>query len=126
MNATSNYQRIGGEEKLRAIIDLFVERVMDDSMIGFFFGKISRTRLKEFEFQHAAKWLGADIEYQGRELRDAHKSHPIMGGHFDRRKMILAKVLREKAVPEDIIEAWLAHTESLRSQITSQGAGECR
>ena len=70
-----------GEEKLRAIIDAFVDRVMDDVMIGFFFRHVNRERLKELEYQHAAEFLEADVKYRGRALRDAHGKHPIMGGH---------------------------------------------
>jgi hemoglobin len=119
------YDRIGGEAGLRAIIGDFVDRVFEDVMIGFFFRGVERERLKELEFQHAAQHLGAEIAYHGRPLASAHARHRIMGGQFSRRKELLRKTLVQHGVAPDIIEAWLAHIESLRSQITSDSGGEC-
>ncbi len=97
-----------------------------DVMIGFFFSKADPKRIKKFEYQHAAEFLGADIEYEGRPLAVAHGKHAIRGGHFERRKTILKKVLEEHQVPSAIIDAWLAHIESLRPEITSDPGSECR
>ena len=47
----SLFQRLGGEEKLRAIIDNFIDRVFADRMIGFFFRNADRARIKELEYQ---------------------------------------------------------------------------
>lgn len=122
---TTAFERIGGEEKLRAIIDDFVDRVFDDIMIGFFFRRASRERIKEMEYQHAAEHLGGPVTYGGRPLRKAHAPHRIMGGQFERRKKILSDVLLEHGVPDDIRQAWLAHTESLRGEITGDSGSEC-
>lgn len=122
----TDYERIGGEPALRAIIDDFVDRVFDDVMIGFFFRDASRERIGEMEFQHAAEHLGAPIAYGGRPLRAAHARHRIMGGQFERRKKILADTLAAHHVPDDIAERWLDHVESLRALITGDPGSECR
>ena len=87
------YERIGGEQGLRAIVDDFVDRVFDDVMIGFFFRKVERRRIKELEFQHAAEHLGGPVRYRGRPLQEAHAAHPIMGGQFARRTELLRQTL---------------------------------
>ena len=53
--AQSLFDQLGGEPKLRAIIDDFVERLFADPMIGFFFRKSSKERIKakEYEFTGA-------------------------------------------------------------------------
>jgi truncated hemoglobin YjbI len=122
---TSMYERIGGETALRAIIGDFVDRIFDDIMIGFFFRNVDRSRLKELEFQHAAEHLGGPFRYAGRPLKQAHAAHRIMGGQFARRKEVLRQTLVAHAVAPDIIDAWLAHTESLRLQVTSDPDGQC-
>jgi hemoglobin len=119
------YHRIGGEMKLRQIIDTFIDRVFSDKMIGFFFRNADKVRIKEMEFQLTAKFLGADIEYQGRPLKEAHSKHPIMGGQFMRRLQILRETLDTHAVPEEVREAWLSHTESLRPLITQDAGSDC-
>lgn len=122
---TTDFKRIGGEAVLRPLIDGFVDRVFDDLMIGFYFRRAKRKRVKRFEYEHAAHFLGADITYQGRELGEAHAVHPIMGGHFDRRTQILREVLAEHGVESAVRKRWLAHVESLRPLITGDGKGEC-
>ncbi|QQR90282.1 MAG: group 1 truncated hemoglobin [Myxococcales bacterium] len=120
------FEGIGGKAKLKSIISDFVQRLFSDPMIGFFFSSISKERLTRFEYEHAAQWLGGPVSYSGRPLTQAHASHRIMGGQFDRRKMILKKTLEQHNVPQNIIDAWLEHTESLRSEITKDNPGECR
>ena len=119
------YELVGGEAKLRLIISTFIDRVFDDPMIGFFFRSADRSRLKELEFQLTAAFLGADIEYQGRPLGEAHAGLPIMGGQFARRLQILRKTLEDYRVPDKIREAWIAHTESLRPLITQDSGSDC-
>ncbi len=119
------YQKIGGEAKLRQVIDTFIDRVFSDRMIGFFFRNADKARIKEMEFQLTAKFLGADIEYRGRPLDEVHSKHPIMGGQFMRRLQILRETLDTHAVPEEVREAWLSHTESLRPLITQDAGSDC-
>ena len=121
----SLFERLGGEEKVRAIVDAFIDRVFADRMIGFFFRDADRKRIKELEFQLAAKFLGAAIEYQGRPLQIAHAKHPIMGGHFARRRQILKETLEAYDVPGFIRDAWLKHTDSLRPLITPEADSDC-
>jgi hemoglobin len=121
----SHFDQLGGELRLREIIDTFIERVFADRMIGFFFRKVDKKRIKEMEYQLAAGFLGAGIEYQGRPLQKAHAKHPIMGGHFARRRQILKETLEFFQVAEDIKNGWLKHTDDLRPLITGQSGSGC-
>jgi hemoglobin len=122
---TTLYEQLGGERKLRAIIDRFVQRVTEDIMIGFFFRNFDIDRLREMEFQHAAEFLGADIQYTGRTLGAAHRRHRIAGGQFARRRQILKEALDEHQVDPAIRDAWLAHVDSLRPLITGDDDSTC-
>ena len=72
--AQSLFEQLGGESKLREIIDAFIDRVFEDRMIGFFFHNANRARIKEMEYQLIANFLGADIEYKGKPLQQAHEA----------------------------------------------------
>jgi hemoglobin len=122
---TSLFEELGGEARLRPIIDDFVDRVCDDTMIGFFFRNVDRARLKQREYEFAAKHLGANIKYQGRPIDAAHAPHPIMGGQFMRRLKILEETLVAHDVPERVRQHWIAHTESLRRLVTRDAGGQC-
>ena len=120
----THFEQIG-EFKLRAIIDDFVERTVADTMIGFFFARVDRARLKRMEYEHAARFLGADIPYTGRAIEDAHRRHPILGGHFARRRQILKQTLERHGNPPPLVEAWLAHQDALREQVTRDEITQC-
>ena len=121
----SLYDELGGEGKLRQIIDIFIDRVFEDRMIGFFFRHADKKRIKEMEFQLTARFLGANVEYQGKPLDEVHARHPIMGGQFARRLQILKETLEEFGVPKHIQAAWLDHTERLRPLITRDSGTDC-
>jgi len=122
----SLFEQLGGEPKLRAIVDDFVDRCFDDMMIGFLFARAERDRIKRFEYEHAAKHLGAPIEYGGRALDEAHRPHRIFGGQFDRRRQLLIETLRDHDAPDDVLDAWVSHQDSLRALITKDQDSNCQ
>ena len=122
----SLFDQLGGEPKLRAIVDDFVDRCFDDVMIGFMFARAERSRIKRFEYEHAASHLGGPVEYGGRPLDRAHRPHQIFGGQFDRRRRILIETLRDHDVPSEIIDAWVSHQDSLRPLITKDPDSNCK
>jgi hemoglobin len=124
-HSQTQFEQLGGELAVRRIVGDFIDRVFADRMIGFFFRNADKERIKELEYQLAAAFLGAAVKYQGRPLGQAHAKHPIMGGHFARRKQILKETLVDHRVPESIKAAWLEHTENLRALITAQTGSDC-
>lgn len=122
----SLFEQLGGEPKLRAIVDDFVDRCFDDAMIGFLFQRADRDRIKRFEYEHAAEHLGAEVRYGGRPLDQAHGPHRIFGGQFARRRQLLIETLRDHDVPEEIVDAWIEHQDSLRALITKDQDSSCR
>lgn len=123
--AETLFEQVGGETKLRAIIGVFIDRVFEDRMIGFFFRNADRARIKEMEYQLTAEFLGAPVEYTGRRLDLAHAKHPIMGGQFARRLKILGDTLEDFQVPAAVRDAWLEHNERLRALITPNRGSDC-
>lgn len=120
------FERLGGLAGIEALMRRFVRRVFDDTMIGFLFARADYERIVRFETQHAARALGGPVAYEGKPLPAAHRPHPITGGHFGRRLVILAEVLAEAGVPGDLAAAWLDENRRLREQITPDQGSECR
>jgi hemoglobin len=119
------FEQLGGEPVLRSIVDRFVDRMFDDAMIGFFFRKANRQRIKDKEYELAAEHLGGGVKYTGRPLPQAHAPHAIMGGQFARRLELLRSTLIEAGAPEAVIRHWIQYTESSRNLVTRDAAGEC-
>ena len=111
------FEQLGGEPVLLAIIERFVDRVVQDPMIGFFFRRTNRQRLRAKEYEFAAQHLGAGSVYTGRPIDQVHAPHPIRNGLFMRRLQLLKETLEEFSVPEAVRNHWLSHTESLRSAV---------
>ena len=121
----SLYEELGGEAKLRSIVNTFVDRMFDDMMIGYLFRSVRRERIKEKEFEHAAEHLGAGSAYAGKPLDTAHRPHRIRGGQFMRRFEILRTTLEELGAPERVKKHWLEKTLELRPLITDDEGGRC-
>lgn len=117
----SDFERVGGEQGLRRIIEDFTARVFGDVMIGFLFKGKPHKRITEMEYRFAAEHLGGPVAYTGRELGEAHKSSPILGGHFQRRRQILLGTLVDRAVPDDVVARWLAEVDRHRDTILGRG-----
>ncbi|MGE0547908.1 MAG: group 1 truncated hemoglobin [Kofleriaceae bacterium] len=126
MKDSSLFDRIGAP-LLRAVITEFYRRIFDDVMIGFMFQGKDRQHLIDREWELAAAMLGAPgVKYTGRPMRAAHAQHSIFGGHFERRLQILREAMSDLGVDPEVQRAWIAHTESLRAQITSDRGSECK
>lgn len=120
------FDELGGEPVLRSIVDRFVDRMFDDPMIGFFFRRANRERIKQKEYELAAEHLGGGVTYTGRPLAQAHAVHAIMGGQFARRLELLRGTLIEAGAPPEVIEHWLTYTERARGLVTRDAPGECQ
>jgi hemoglobin len=116
--AETLFAKLGGERKVRQIIDVFIDRVFADRMIGSFFRTANKSRIKEMEYQLTAEFLGGGVTYKGKPLDQAHAKRPIMNRDFMRRTQILRETLEALHVPKEVRDAWLEHTESLRPLIT--------
>ena len=119
------YEQAGGPEKIRAVLADFYDRVFADIMIGFLFKGADKARLIERETELTLGVLGADVPYTGQPLDRVHARHPILGGHFMRRRKLLADAIARHGLPDAVRDAWLAHTDALRPQITPDRGDEC-
>lgn len=118
-----DFERLGGEPGVRAIVDDFLDRIFADEMIGFLFDKAPKPRIRAFEYRWAAAHLGGPVVYDGRPLEEAHRAARLFDGHFARRLHLVRTVLGERGVPADIAARWLAHDEAQRERVL---VGSCR
>ncbi|MBL8784244.1 MAG: group 1 truncated hemoglobin [Deltaproteobacteria bacterium] len=112
-----DFERLGGEAGVRAVVDAVLDRVFADAIIGFYFDRAPKARIRELEARFAMAHLGGPDTYDGRPLDVAHAPHRIFDGHFARRIAILRETLVEVAVPADVAARWVAHAEAQRAHI---------
>lgn len=122
----SLFEAAGGEAGIKAVLRTFYDAVFDDVMIGFFFARADKERLIQKEYELTAAALGAPgVSYTGKKMGAAHAGRGIFGGQFERRQQLLREALERHGVPLEVREAWMAHAESLRDQITRNKGSDC-
>jgi hemoglobin len=114
----TDYERIGGTEGLRRLVQDFVDRERNDPIIGFLFADVDLDRLIAHEVDFAAQHLGGPHRYAGRPLGEAHRPRRIHRGWFRRRLALLRKTMSDHGVDDELIERWLARERRLESLVT--------
>jgi hemoglobin len=118
---TTLYDAIGGESKVRAILQSLYDRLFVDPMVGFLFDGKNKEHIVEQQVVFTCGFLGGPQEYVGKPLPQAHAALPLLEGHFDRRHKLLEQVLTEENVPADVANVWLRIDESLRPSVLAAG-----
>ena len=114
----SDYERLGGEARIRGLVTAFCRAVFDDFIIGFRFEGKDHARIIDKETEHACRHLGGPERYTGRPVAGVHQPLKINRGQFLRRLAILRTVLEHEGVAPDIMERWIAHDAALEPAIT--------
>jgi hemoglobin len=113
----SLYEATGGEDGVRAIVTSLYDRIFVDPMIGFLFAGKDRAHIVEQQVAFTCRFLGGPQRYEGKPLPEVHARLPLLPGHFDRRHQLLAEVLDERGVPDEVKRVWLRIDESLRPSV---------
>jgi hemoglobin len=116
------YEAIGGEEAVRVVLQALYDRLFVDPIVGFLFEGKDKVHIVEQQLAFTCGFLGGPQRYTGKALPEAHASLPLLPGHFDRRHYLLAQVLTEKGVPDEVRRVWLRIDESLRPSVLAAGA----
>jgi hemoglobin len=103
-NGTSDYERVGGNAAVSAVVTRFYELVIGDPQLAPFFESVDMARLKRHQVLLISQVLGGPAEYDGRELREAHAGMRITHTHFEAVAKHLVAALEEAGVEQDVIE----------------------
>lgn len=102
-NDTSDYERVGGNAAVSAVVTRFYELVLGDPQLAPFFESVDMPRLKRHQVLLISQVLGGPAEYDGRALREAHAGMRIADTHFEAVAKHLVAALEEAGVEQDII-----------------------
>jgi hemoglobin len=111
------YEAIGGEARVREVLQALYDLLFADPFVGFLFEGKDKAHIVEQQLAFTCRFLGGPQKYDGLPLPVAHAKLPLLPGHFDRRHHLLAQVLEECAVPEDVKRVWLQIDRSLRPSV---------
>lgn len=105
------YERLGGIASVRAAVDIFYEKVLQDTRINRFFMGMDMTAQKRKQVLFLSYVFGGAEQYRGKDLVTAHKRIIEQGGcnrsHWQVVADLLVETLKQMGVPQDIIdEVW--------------------
>ena len=113
---TNLYQAIG-KDRIVEVITEFYKRAFDDPIIGHFFFNKDCEDITRKQINFACAMLGGPEKYTGKPLTKAHEDYKIRRPHFGRRQVLMAEVLTDFKIPEQLAQEWLAREDKLRDLI---------
>ncbi|MFA1610263.1 truncated hemoglobin [Halobellus rubicundus] len=101
MAQSTLYERLGGREGIRAVVDDFYDRLLDDEEIGPFFADADLEMLRRTQTDFLCEAAGGPETYDAAPVREAHLHVPFTEAHIQRAVEHLADSLDAFDVPED-------------------------
>lgn len=121
----SLFQRLGGRPAVEAAVDKFYDKILADDRTKDFFDGVDMDKQRK----HQKAFLifafgGTGGEYNGRNMRDAHKdlveNQGIGDAHFDVVVELLGSTLAELGVAEELIGEVAQVAESVRADVLNR------
>ena len=119
---TTDYERIGGGPAVSAVVGRFYEAVLADPALAPYFDGVEMTALRRHQVLLISQVMGGPVEYDGRELAQAHAGHNITDEAYDKVVDHIVAALKEAGVDDDIIGRLGELVAGLRADIVTSTA----
>jgi len=117
MSETTLYERLGGHEGIRAVVEEFYDRLRDDENLGAFFEDADMEKLRRTQTDFLCEAAGGPETYDAEPVREAHLHVPFTPAHIQRAVELLQQSLDAFDVPEEdaekVVQAVAAFEEEL-------------
>ncbi len=98
--AKTLFDRLGGKDAIKAVVDEFVSIAAADTRINGKFGKTDIDRLKTNLVDQICGATGGPCKYKGLDMKTSHKNMGVTEGEFGALVEDLVKALDKFKVPE--------------------------
>lgn len=115
------YEQLGQENGIRAAVDIFYRRVLDDPQLKAYFDGVDMTTLRAHQAKLLVQVTGGPVGYEGRELAAAHAGLDITSADFERVVAHLAGTLTELGVDASVVGDVGAAVDGYRDHIVTAG-----
>jgi hemoglobin len=105
MSADNLYERLGEREGIRAVVDDFYDRLVEDEDLGPFFEGSDMEMLRRTQTDFLCEAAGGPETYDAAPVREAHLDVPFEPGHIERAIELLYESLDAFDVPEEDADA---------------------
>jgi hemoglobin len=105
MSEDALYDRLGGREGIRAVVDDFYDRLLADEDLGPFFADADMEKLRQTQTDFLCQAAGGPETYDAEPVREAHLHVPFEPAHIERAVDLLYRSLEAFDVPEEDADA---------------------
>ena len=116
-NTASLYERLGGEVKVRKIVNDILDKNYNNPDIGHHFRKVDMKKLKQLVFEFFSMGTGGPHQYTGRDMRTSHAGLNISEEDFQKGNLDVSLALVENGVGEAERSEVIAILDSLKRDV---------
>jgi hemoglobin len=113
----SLYERLGGEAKVRKIVNDILDKNFNNPDIGHYFHKVDMRNLKQLVFEFFSMGTGGPHRYTGRDMRSSHTDLKINNEDFEKANIDVLLALEENGVGEAERNEVIAILDSLKHDV---------
>jgi hemoglobin len=118
------YERLGGHDGIRAVVDDFYDRLQADDELGPFFEDADMESLRKTQTDFLCEAAGGPETYDAAPVREAHLHVPFTSAHIQRAVDLLSESLEEFDVPEDDAEKVIGEIAAYEEDLLASPDGE--
>jgi hemoglobin len=118
------YERVGGREGIRAVVDDFYDRLLADDDLGPFFEGADMAKLRRTQTDFLCQAAGGPETYDAEPVREAHLHVPFTPADIERAVELLHESLAAFDVPEDDADRVVGAVATYQEELLARPAGE--
>lgn len=117
MSEQTLYERLGGHDGIRAVVDDFYDRLVADEDIGPFFEGSDMELLRRTQTDFLCEAAGGPETYDAAPIREAHLHVPFTPEHIQRAVDLLEESLDAFDVPDEDAETVIGAVAAYESEL---------
>ena len=122
--ASTLYERLGGLDAIKAVVEDFRDRVAGDDRINLKFARTDLARLTKMLTDQVCEATGGPCHYNGRSMKEAHAGMKVTKGEFNALVEDLVATLKQFKVAGAEQDELLAILGPLKSEIVEVDSNE--
>ena len=111
------FDRLGGAEAVKQIVDGMYQRVLSDPELSPFFEGVELDRLRKMQYEFIASALGGPVTYGGTELQAVHRGRGITQKHFAKFVGHMATAMEQQGASKHDVDEMLGRLAMYRDRI---------
>ncbi len=116
----SLYERLGGEQRIRKIVNDILDKNHNNPQIGHHFQNVDMNKLKQLVFEFLSMGTGGPHQYTGRDMLTAHANLGISEKDFTLANDDTSKALNENGVNKAEIDEIIGILDSMKGDVVTK------